>query len=313
MQVWAGSAVLKQSFFSIFFFDGVVSCFLSDRSVTVSVFWYPIFWVIFSSRFHWTTLNETARLQICVRVAPPHPNYAPDVLGQSGSSGYSLGIDDNSGHFCVYCNYFIRGWTVEETFQHIILGLPLDRSKTLAEWQVPRPICCTHSVDTSNGMYRFFYTLRKAVWKGAKGGKRPCLFEKLMKLVSGLFIRLCFRQLRVNILSPSLSLSCSLQKIGLQQEQTLPRLANTHCWFKPLSLEGCLVSAPPCGASNLYFLCGRKLKTETLKISGWTCYFNLWQGGRCGSFLFAGTGTISGCMECQWSPDKTLKSVKRSV
>eukprot|EP00434_Breviolum_minutum_P036254 symbB.v1.2.032118.t1/scaffold3812.1/size49844/3 len=43
---------------------------------------------------------------ICVRVAPPHPNYAPDVLGQ--------------------------------------------------------PICCTHSVDTSSGMYRFFYTLRKA-------------------------------------------------------------------------------------------------------------------------------------------------------
>ena len=25
-----------------------------------------------------------------------------------------------------------------------------------------RPICCTHSVDTSSGMYRFPYTLRKA-------------------------------------------------------------------------------------------------------------------------------------------------------
>ncbi|CAK9080192.1 unnamed protein product, partial [Durusdinium trenchii] len=43
---------------------------------------------------------------VCVRVAAPHPDYAPDVLGQ--------------------------------------------------------PVCCIHSVDTDNGLYRFGYTLRKA-------------------------------------------------------------------------------------------------------------------------------------------------------
>lgn len=56
---------------------------------------------------------------VCVRVAPPHPNYAPDVLGQ--------------------------------------------------------PICCIHSVDTDNGIYRFGYTLRKA--RAGHSIKVPCRYS----------------------------------------------------------------------------------------------------------------------------------------
>lgn len=100
--------------------------------------------------------------QICVRVAPPHPNYAPDVLGQWGSPislvasvWKSLDSHLTSGHFLedVGC----RSW-VSHPF-----------------WFGLRPICCTHSVDTDNGMYRFFYTFRKASCRFRCDSVRGCL------------------------------------------------------------------------------------------------------------------------------------------
>ena len=91
----------------------------------------------------------------------PGPVGIPNITGGLGMeiSGFSL-----NGHFLRKKHWISikleNHWIL--TSGHFFEDVGCRSWVSHPFWFGLRPICCTHSVDTDNGMYRFFYTLRKA-------------------------------------------------------------------------------------------------------------------------------------------------------